>query len=167
MAWVVRESRAGDEQGICAVCRAGFAASSEGLLGPDLVASRSEEFYDPERVRRELSPAPPHWLGYVVADLRGEVVGASGGSVEGTVGHVLVLYLDLDRRGEGIGSALLQRVTEQQRALGADRQRVSVTEGNEMGLPFYRARGFTAVGRTPFDGSLPDGPQSLVLERGV
>jgi hypothetical protein len=44
--WSVRMARPGDEAGICAVCRAGFAASSAGLIAPEVVAARSAAFYD-------------------------------------------------------------------------------------------------------------------------
>ena len=167
---VVRAAVPGDEAAIAEVCRAGFAASSAGLLTAAQVSRRADAYYDPARVRRELAPAPPEWLGYVVAEVGGAVVGACGGGLaDGApeVGQVLVLYLDLDLRGRGIGTALLRHVTDQQRALGAARQRVTVTEGNELGLPFYRARGFQQVDRVPFEHDDDGRPTawSLVLER--
>jgi GNAT superfamily N-acetyltransferase len=163
----VRAAVAGDEVAICAICSAGFAASSAGLVAEHEIARRTAEYYNTARVRGELEATPPYWLGYVVAELDGQVVGATGGSLDGKVGHVLVLYLDLDLRGRGIGSALLDHVTTQHRDAGAQRQRVSVTDGNEMGLPFYRARGFQEVGREPFGPSAREGEtvDSLVLER--
>lgn len=46
---------------------------------------------------------------------------------------------------------------------------MSVTDGNEMGLPFYRARGFAQVGREPFTRSESGEVEvfSLVLERAL
>jgi GNAT superfamily N-acetyltransferase len=122
-------------------------------------------------VRGELAPAPPRWLGYVVAGVTGRVVGACGGGLAtNAVGELLVLYLDPSLRGRGIGSALLAVVTEQQIALGAGRQRVSVIEGNEMGLPFYRSQGFVQVDRAPFVRDENSGrieAYSLILERAL
>jgi GNAT superfamily N-acetyltransferase len=166
----VRPAEPGDEDAICAVCAAGFSASAEGLLSPHRIRTQIARYYDPECVRGELAAAPPGWLGYVVAETTVRVVGACGGGLSSeAVGQVLVLYLDLTMRGRGIGSALLQEVTEQQIALGATRQRVSVIEGNEMGLPFYRARGFVQVDRVPFvrGDSGQFEAYSLVLERTI
>jgi GNAT superfamily N-acetyltransferase len=164
---LVRPAAAGDEDTICAVCSAGFSASSRGLVSEEEIARRIAEYYNPERVRSEVEPAPPYWSGYVVGELEGHVVGATGGSLDAEVGHVLVLYLDLDLRGSGIGTALLDHLTVQQRGAGAVRQRVSVTEGNEMGLPFYRARGFREVAREPFGPAPEEGrtAHSIVMER--
>jgi GNAT superfamily N-acetyltransferase len=167
----VRPAEPGDEDAICAVCAAGFSASAEGLLTPHRIGTQIARYYEPERVRGELAPAPPGWLGYLVAEITGRVLGACGGGLsdEGT-GEVLVLYLDRTMRGRGIGSALLQEVTAQQIALGVTRQRVSVIEGNEMGLPFYRARGFLQVDRVPFARDERSGQieaYSLVLERTI
>jgi GNAT superfamily N-acetyltransferase len=88
---------------------------------------------------------------------------------QSSVGQVLVLYLHLGLRRRGIGSALLEFVTVQQRELGATAQRVSVTEGNEMGLPFYLAHRFTQVDRVPFlhDDAGQVAAWSLVLERSI
>ncbi|WP_162529909.1 GNAT family N-acetyltransferase [Nocardioides caldifontis] len=152
-AYEVRLARIGEEDAICAVCREGFAASSEGLLSPATIGRQSALYYEPARVRREIATAGDRreWQGYVVAvTASGQVVGAAGGGMAGpTVGLVLVLYLDLALRGRGIGSALLDFVTTQQRETGATEQWVTVTEGNELGLPFYRARGFVARERFP------------------
>jgi GNAT superfamily N-acetyltransferase len=63
---------------------------------------------------------------------------------------VYVLYLEPTLRGHGIGSKLLDFVTRQQQALGVTEQWVSVTDGNDMGVPFYIARGFVVRGGVPF-----------------
>ena len=69
------------------------------------------------------------------------------------VGEIFVLYLDKARRREGIGSLLLEAISEQQRSDGACEQWVSVEPDNEKGLPFYEARGFEARGERPAWGS--------------
>ena len=150
----VRLARAGEEDAICDICRQGFAVSSEGLLSPATIERQVHLYYNPERVRSEITSAgdTPRWQGYVVAVSNvGEVLGAAGGGVtDGTVGNVYVLYLKLALRGNGIGTALLDFVTTQQRSAAAAEQWVSVTEGNDLGIPFYRARGFAVRGRVPY-----------------
>lgn len=80
-----------------------------------------------------------------------------------------MLYLDPAVRARGIGTALLQFVTDQQRGLGATEQWVSVTEGNELGIPFYRARGFVVRDRVSFPGGDDVVPEarSLRMSRAI
>ena len=161
----VRRARPVESDQVCAVCTEGFTASSAGLLAPGTISRQVATYYDPARVRDEIenADATPGWQGYVVAVAPdGQVLGAAGGGVsEGAVGQVYVLYLRMDLRGRGIGTALLDFVTDQQRRAGASEQWVSVTEGNDLGLPFYLARGFVVRDRVPF----VDGARSLRLTR--
>ncbi len=171
-AFDVRAAEPGDEAGIARVCREGFAVSSAGLLEPAVIEQQAEHYYDVERLRRELAPRPHDhsWQGYVVAvSPADDVLGAAGGGTEGHVGTVLVLYLDPGLRGRGIGTALLDHLTRQQLAVGATEQWASVTEGNELGIPFYRARGFVVRDRVPYvtaDGGEPVGV-SLRMSRSI
>ena len=89
----VRLARVGEEGAICDICREGFAVSSEGLLSPATIERQAQLYYNPERVRREITTArdTSQWQGYVVAvsDLD-EVLGAAGGGVtDGGVGKRL------------------------------------------------------------------------------
>lgn len=149
----IRLARPGEEHQICAVCAAGFVASCERLLSRATIHQQVQTYYNPRRVRGEILAAgeSPGWQGYVVAATEdGEILGAAGGGVLGGIGHLFVIYLQLRLRDRGIGTALLDHVTAQQRQVGATEQRVSVTEGNDLGIPFYLARGFTVEGRTPY-----------------
>ena len=68
------------------------------------------------------------------------MIGAGGGGItQPGVGEIFVLYLDPTRRGEGIGTLILDAITEQERAQGAREQWVSVEPENRKGLPFYFA----------------------------
>jgi hypothetical protein len=77
----LRLARAGEEGGICDICRRGFALSSTGLLSLATIERQADLYYNPERVRREITTAgdTPQWQGYVVAvsDLN-RVLGAAG-----------------------------------------------------------------------------------------
>lgn len=167
----VRPASPADVDAICRICAAGFRLTTAAAGLPDrIVDAKVAEFYDPERVAREVAPTSRFWQGYVVAELSSEVVGAAGGGmIDETTGGLYVLYLDLDRRGAGIGSRLLDAVTAQQVALGAARQRVSVLADNHHGVPFYLARGFVEVGerRYPDDAGDAGSVRELVLERAL
>jgi len=47
--------------------------------------------------------------------------------------------------GRGIGSRLLDRVTDAVRAAGGDRLRLGVLAANEVGVSFYESRDFDRV----------------------
>lgn len=84
-------------------------------------------------------------------------MGAGGGGMTSPgTGEIFVLYVDPERRGEGIGTMLLDSITDELRELGDTEQWVSVVAGNEKGIPFYRARGFVKRGERPAYGSTPD-----------
>ena len=71
------------------------------------------------------------------------------------VGELFVLYMHPERRNEGNGTKILEAVTrEQQEEYGAVEQWVSVAKGNDKGIPFYEARGFTFEYEQPVYGSL-------------
>lgn len=169
----VRLAHASEASAIGAVCREGFAASSRGLLSPSTIEQQAAAYYAPDRMRGEILTAgeEPRWQGYVVAATgAGEVLGAAGGGVTPDgAGQVFVLYLDPALRGRGVGTALLDFVTAQQRSAGATEQWVSVTDGNQLGIPFYLARGFVVRDKVPYttvDGR-PTEAFSLRLSRPV
>lgn len=163
----VRPAELADVDAISRICADGFRLTVHGLLDEAVIEERVELYYRPERLRGELDPAGRDWQGYLVAEQDGVVVGtAGGGMVDDAIGQLYVIYLDLDRRGEGIGTSLLDAVTEQQRALGATRQRVSVLADNVHGVPFYRARGFVEIGRHGYPDDDPK-VDELQMERGI
>jgi GNAT superfamily N-acetyltransferase len=157
-----------DVAAICRICAAGYRLTTRGLLPDETVDRLVEDFYSVERVTGEVAPTGRSWQGYLVAEVDGEVVGAAGGGmVADHVGQLYVIYLDLDRRGRGLGTALLEEVTRQQLALGATRQRVSVLAGNAHGVPFYRARGFTDLATRLYPDAGPVRVPALLLERRI
>lgn len=59
------------------------------------------------------------------------------------LGEIFVLYVDPQMRNRGIGTKILDAITQQQKAWGAKEQWVSVQKGNQKGTPFYEAKGFS------------------------
>lgn len=163
---IARRARESDAEGIARVCAAGWRDTYRGLKDPERIEEIIAEYYNLERIRGEIV-SREGWDGWLVAVENETVVGAGGGGmIEPAVGEIFVLYLDPARRGEGIGTLLLDAITEQQRAQGAREQWVSVEPANEKGLPFYRARGFEVRGERPEWGTAPEeGRVSLRLSR--
>jgi ribosomal protein S18 acetylase RimI-like enzyme len=162
----VRPAEARNADGIARVCAAAWRDTYRGLKDPERIEAVIAEYYTPERIRGEIAPTEG-WDGWIVAVEDDTVIGAGGGGLtEPGVGEIFVLYLDPARRGEGIGTLLLDAITEQQRAQGVREQWVSVEPDNAKGLPFYYARGFELRGERPEWGTAPEeGRVSLRLAR--
>lgn len=141
---VIRKAAIGDKQSICDVCIAGYWFTYRHLYSEDYIHKVIQQFYMVERVKKEIIETDRSWNGYFVAEEDGEIIGAIGGGMIGEkTAEVFVLYLSPERRGEGIGTKLLSHLTSvQQELYGAEEQWVSVSKDNQLGIPFYEARGF-------------------------
>lgn len=140
--------------GICRVCADGWRATYADMYSPKYIERIIAEYYNEERVLKEVTDTGREWGGYFVAVEDGKVVGAGGGGMIGErSGEVFVLYVAPDRRNEGIGTRLLDAITQQQKAFGATEQWVSVSKGNRKGIPFYEARGFVFRHEQPAHGN--------------
>ncbi|WP_433793691.1 N-acetyltransferase family protein [Actinoplanes sp. CA-252034] len=150
----VRAATEGDAPAIVDICTRGYRQTYPDLLSSEFIERMLDEFYRLERVSKEVPAAPPGWLGYQVVEEDGRVLGAAGGGLTAPgVGELFVLYLDWDERGRGLGTLLLDRITGQLRELGATEMWVAALDGNELGIPFYEARGFRKVERRRTYGS--------------
>jgi GNAT superfamily N-acetyltransferase len=153
---IIRRAVPGDASGIARVCAEGWRDTYQDIYAPEEIEKVIADYYTPERITAEII-APEGWDGWIVAVERAKVIGAGGGGMtDQGISEIFVLYLDPSRRGEGIGSLLLDAITEQQRAQGAREQWVSVEPENKKGLPFYLARGFRVLGNRPAWGTRPE-----------
>jgi GNAT superfamily N-acetyltransferase len=142
----VKQAEPQHTEGIAKVCSDGYRATYKETHSEDYIERIIGEFYNHDRIREEIGSSGPGWDGWYVALEEDKVVGAiGGGMLDETKGEVYVLYLDPVRRGEGIGTLLLNALTEVQKEKGATEQWVSVAKGNQKGIPFYEARGFQFV----------------------
>ena len=134
-------------EGIAKVCREANWATYKGLRSEEYIKRVIKEFYNHERILKEVSETGKEWGGYFVAVEGDVIIGAIGGGMIGeNTGEVFVLYLDPNRRSEGIGTKLLKALTHQQKEEHhATEQWVSVAKGNQKGIPFYEARGFQFI----------------------
>ncbi|GAA3644097.1 GNAT family N-acetyltransferase [Streptomyces sp. S1A] len=123
------------------------------LLGKSEVERLVGHYCSLSRIRTEIG-APgsgPGWLGWLVAVEPGGVVlgAAAGGVAQAGAGEVYCLCVNADRRREGIGSALLEAVSEQQRGAGAGRQLISLRSARDPLLPFLDRHGFRPSEEAP------------------
>ncbi|MGG2017104.1 GNAT family N-acetyltransferase [Bacillus sp. S10(2024)] len=146
-------------EGIAKVCTDGWLATYEGLHSQEYIDRVIEEYYNHERIHKEVLTNNENWYGWFVALENEKVVGAIGGGTTGEkCGEIFVLYLDPNRRREGIGTLLVDYFTEIQKEKGIVEQWVSVAEGNEKGIPFYEAKGFVKQSERPSQGSTEEEP---------
>ena len=155
--------------GIISVCTTATWATYRGLYSDDYIERACREFYNVPRVLGEVKHTSSDWGGYFTAVENGTVAGAAGGGMTGEKeSELYVLYLDPDRRNEGIGTMLLSAVTSQQQNWGSAEQWVSVQKGNQLAIPFYEAKGFTYEGeRTGYANTEDEDYVSLRYKRAI
>ncbi|BAL86238.1 putative GCN5-related N-acetyltransferase [Actinoplanes missouriensis 431] len=140
----VRAAHATDVAAIHDICTKAFHATYQGVLPAGYIGRMLAEFYPPDRIAGRIAPDSPGWLGYQVVEEGGRVLGvAAGGLTAASAAELFMMYLEPSERGRGLGTLLLNRVTEQVRELGATELWVAAVVGNDLGVPFYEARGFT------------------------
>lgn len=130
----VRRARAEDRGVLLDLWKRSVRATHGFLTEEDIAALRP-------LVARELAGEDIAW--WVAVAPGGEVVGFLGYTSDTIEG----LFVDPDRRGEGIG----RRLVAHAESLAAGPLAVDVNEQNEAALGFYRSLGFELVGRSPTD----------------
>jgi ribosomal-protein-alanine N-acetyltransferase len=93
----------------------------------------------------------------------GDVVGFASARLLVDEAHVMRLAVDGERRREGIGRALLDRMTMWAEGMGAVALVLEVRAGNEAALHLYGGAGLTREGCRPR--YYPDGEDALLLRR--
>ncbi|MDQ0191445.1 GNAT family N-acetyltransferase [Alicyclobacillus cycloheptanicus] len=148
----IMKARREHVEGICRVCTLGYWDTYGEMRPASYIQRIVDEFYNSERVAREVQNGE-YWVA-----VDGEtVVGAGGGGmISDTEGELFALYVDPERRYEGIGTLLLTAITDELRESGAKVMWVSVAKGNKKGIPFYESRGFTLQGERKAYASLDD-----------
>jgi ribosomal protein S18 acetylase RimI-like enzyme len=148
---IIRAATPSDAAAIAAVDVASWRAAYGGLM-PDA-------FLDALSVDEKTAS----WAASLTREaLRGKqtLVGDQGGAVLGYVtvgpdtvdhfGSVLLMYVEPDSWGRGIGQALMNDAIAALRGLGYERIALSVLERNERARRFYDAAGWTQYGPRSF-----------------
>lgn len=137
----VRDATEADAPGIQRVAERAWGADYD--MTRETVEAAVRDWYGDERVRAEVASDDSP----VVVAEDGGVVGFAHGVVSEAEdrGTVLRLYVDPDRRREGIGSALLDAI-EERLAADCSRLQATVLAANEAGRRFYEESGYEEVG---------------------
>jgi N-acetylglutamate synthase-like GNAT family acetyltransferase len=136
----VREATADDLDAIRDVAEAAWYAAYGGTLAPETIAAALESYYDPEIVTAGIESEA---IRFHVAEDGGEVVGfASAEQTWADEVELHAVYVHPDRWGEGIGTALLDRIADWARERDVDRIACGVLADNAVGIGFFEAMGF-------------------------
>ena len=140
----VRPADGADVEGVLRVAHESWHAAHDDIVGADAVEEVLAEHYDAESVRAAIRREETV---YRVAETgMGVVVGFSVAVHDGAETWVLgAIYVDPERWGEGVGSALLEAVQDGARSEGGDRLRLNVMAENDRARGFYESRGYDHV----------------------
>ena len=95
---------------------------------------------EPERLREFLRSNP---LTCFVATVNEDLIGTVLGGSDGRRGYLYHLAVDPRFRGQGIGKSLVDSCLKAFRQAGLQKSHLFVVSGNDQGLQFWRAAGWT------------------------
>lgn len=135
---VVRRATPDDASAILDVARTAWRATYTELIGADAVERFITQAYTPERIALRIERHDVFITGADGGDPSG-VDAFVESLVEADHAHIVAFYARPSARGLGLGTSLLEQVvaTYPDMDISAD-----VLVGNELGEPFYAARGF-------------------------
>ena len=132
----VRPATAADAPAIERVARDAWHDTYDDILGSDAVDAKLDEWYDPAALRESITDDRGVFL------VAGEdPVGFAQATPGDDVWHLARIYVAPDRRGEGIGTALLDRIESALADRGVTRYELAVLSENAVGIGFYESRG--------------------------
>jgi ribosomal protein S18 acetylase RimI-like enzyme len=94
---------------------------------------------DPEEIQKKLRHDPDLFL---VAELRGKIIGSVIGGFDGRRGMVYHLAVDGEYQRQGIGEALMDELERRLKDKGCIRCYLMVTDENISAMHFYERRGW-------------------------
>lgn len=146
----VRFTTIEDAKAISDICSESWRITYAKLYSNQYIDKVIDEFYNIDRIAKECSESSSDWHGYIVAHDEDNILGCIGGGCDTKTGFIYVLYVKPDSKRLGIGSALLEFLTQYQKSnYDIKFQLVYATTGNMMGIPFYLKQGFELLEVVP------------------
>lgn len=166
---IIRQATHNDLQNIQDVLIASQWFTYRKLFSQSSIQKIIDRYYNAERLAEEISCINATWHGYIVAEMHNEIVGVIGGGMrDDYASEVYVLYLHPEKRLKGIGSKLLNKLTQIQKfTYGAQEQWVAVAQGNIYGIPFYEAHKFEFQHASASYAAIDDNDISLWYKRKI
>ena len=134
----IRPATPDDREAIRRVAREAWHDTYDALEA-ETIDETIDDWYGDESFERSLEQPGTAVL---VAEREGDVVGFTHGVVHGDEGDVLRMYVHPDHQGEGIGTALHERLREDLEDFNMNRMRAIDLESNDASREFYEGLGF-------------------------
>ena len=135
----LRPATEADTEAIRRVALRTWRATYDGLLDETTIKETVADWYADEALASALdSPG----TAFVVATEDDEIIGFCHGVCQDDEGYVLRLYVDPDRQGRGIGTALHERLRDDLLDFNMRRMKAIVLADNEAGNAFYEGLDF-------------------------
>ncbi len=135
----IRAATAEDVEDIIEVAEDAWYAAYGGFLDPATIAEAIAEYYEPKLIGAAVELEE---VAFYVAEDDGVVGFASAEQTWADEVELHTIYVHPDRWGEGIGSALLDRVIKWAQRQDVDRIACGVLSENAVGTGFFEAVGF-------------------------
>ncbi|BAH18669.1 GNAT family N-acetyltransferase [Macrococcoides caseolyticum] len=104
------------------------------------------DFYSPDNIVRDNNKDSEDWQGYYVYLENNKIVGAiAGGQVQDNIYQVFMLYVHPDFQSRGIGTELLDFITNKQIQYNATTQIVNVSVDNKSAIDYYEYKKFKKI----------------------
>lgn len=146
----VRNAIHADVDALLTVGRQAWRSTYVPLVGEQYVQDFLDRWWTADGLRSAID-AGHVWAGC----LNGEVAGMASYSIKALVLTVHRLYVAPARQGQGVGTALVERIVEVERP-NADRIALAFMAGNDAAGRFYERLGFTETHREPDPAGGPD-----------
>ncbi|WP_049927986.1 GNAT family N-acetyltransferase [Halopiger goleimassiliensis] len=164
----VRQATTDDVWAIHETARQSWHAAYDDVLGPERVDDVVDDWYALGDLESSIEDASQRTDAAFLVVPGDDDTGTAGFAhvvpwpEDETVAYLVRIYVRPDRWGEGIGTALLERL-ESDLPERFDRLRLDVLADNEIGVSFYESSGFDRV--TTRETDLADGLEEFVYEK--
>ncbi|WIV67825.1 GNAT family N-acetyltransferase [Natrialbaceae archaeon AArc-T1-2] len=165
MSPTVRRAVPDDARAVREIATESWHAAYDDVLGTDTVVETIDRWYELADLEAAIVDARDiEGIVFLVAEDGNELVGfaqAGPHRDQPAVASLSRIYVRPDRWGEGIGTALLERLEDDLEAY--DRLCLAVLADNDVGVSFYESTGFERVGVQ--ESNLEDGLEEYVYEK--
>jgi len=144
--FVVREATVADAPAIAAIGRVGFRAVHDDVIGPAVAAELVDQTYSIAALTECITRcAKAEDAEFLIAESDGNVLGYLHYDCEGSEPELHRIYVDVERKRAGIGSALMRELHA--RLTPGSSYVLLVVEANTEARAFYERRGMTVERR--------------------
>lgn len=140
----IRPARLADVPEIRRVARRGWIEAYDEFLSKTIIEAELSTWYTPDAVETAIKDEE---YPYFVAVDDETVVGYSKAVAETPIADLSTLYVSPDCWGAGVGTRLLDTVTDELESRGATALELTVFAENDGAIGFYESRGFERVGK--------------------